>query len=86
MISVDDICNELQQIDIQVSDRINEIKHIGELAQESIGRVQAVFSDQRPGKTLINALSLIEASCKDASSSIGQVSVAVDDMISRIKR
>lgn len=86
MISVDDICNELQLIDGQASNRVNEIRRIGELAQESMNRVRSDFSDQQPGKTLMNALSLINISCDMAAGSLGQVSVAAHDMISRIKQ
>lgn len=86
MNSVEEIYNELQKIDGQVSDSAYGIRHIGELASESMGRVQCDFSDQQSGLTLINALSLIRVSCENAANSVGQVSLAVHDIMSRLKQ
>lgn len=86
MISIDDICCELQRIDGQASEQVYEIQRIGELVQETMGRVQSDFSDQQVGKMLLNTLSLIKVSCDNAASSIGQVNAAAHDAISKLKR
>lgn len=86
MISVDDICNELQLIKGQASESINEIRHMGELAKESMIRAQSDFSEQQPGKTLLNALSLINIACDNAASSIEQMNAEIHAAVSKIKR
>ena len=86
MNSMEEICNELIKIDGQVSDSTYGIRHIGELVLESMSRVQCDFSDQQDGLTLINALSLIRASCDNAANSMGQVSIAAHDIMSRLKQ
>ena len=86
MNSVEEIYKELQKIDGQVSDSTYGIRHIGELASESMSRVQCDFSDQQAGLTLINALSLIRVSCENAANSMGQVSMAAHDIMSRLKQ
>lgn len=86
MNNVEEIYNELKKIDGQVSESVHGIRHIGELASESMGRVQCDFSDQQSGLTLINALSLIRVSCENAANSVGQVSLAAHDIMSRLKQ
>lgn len=86
MNSMEEIDNELRKIDGQVSGSAYRIRHIGELASESMGRVQYDFSDQQDGLTLINALSLIRVSCENAANSMGQVSLATQDIMSRLKQ
>lgn len=86
MNSVEEIYHELQRIDGQVSGSAYGIRHIGELASESMRRVQCHFSDQHVGQTLTNALSLIQVSCENAANSMRQVSTAAHDITSRLKQ
>jgi hypothetical protein len=86
MISIEDINSELRSVDTQVSESSYGIRHIGELAMQSLSRAQSEFSDQQAGRTLINALSLIQASCNDAANSVNQVSVESKSIISRLQQ
>lgn len=86
MISIEEISNELIGVDAQVSDSSYCIRHIGELAMQSLSRVQSEFSDQQAGQTLINALSLIQASCNDAVNSVSQISIELQSIISRLQQ
>lgn len=86
MISMEEIYNELQKIDGQISDSAYRISHIGELASESMSRVRCDFSDQQAGLTLLNALSLVRISCEHATNSIGQVSLAIHDITSKLQK
>lgn len=85
MSSIDEITAEMQKIDSMAITRAERMRHIGELANDIMNRVQADFSDQQAGKALINALSLIRASCEDAAASITGLNSDTRGFVSKLR-
>jgi len=86
MISIEEIVGEISKVESRTSEHAERMNYYGELSLELMRRVQSDFSDQQAGKTLINALSLINVSCQNAACVMKGLKNQTAEYISRLKK
>ncbi len=86
MISIEEIAREILKIEYRTAEHAERMNYYGELSLELMRRVQTDFSDQQAGKTLINALSLINVSCQNAACVMNGMKNQTAEYISQLKR
>lgn len=86
MISIEEIAGEISKIGNRTDEHAERMNYYGELALELMRRVQSDFSDQQAGKTLINALSLINVSCHNAACVMNGIKNQTAECISQLKK
>lgn len=86
MINIEEIAGEISKIGNRADEHAERMNYYGELSLELMKRVQADFSDQQAGKTLINALSLINVSCQNAANVMSGMKNQTAEYISQLKK
>ena len=86
MISIEEIAGEITKIENRTAEHAERINYYGKLSSELMKRVQSDFPDQQAGKTLINALSLINLSCQNAACVMNGIKNQTIEYISQLKK